>query len=324
MAEIVPEITWLEAGKHRGKCVVEPLVRGYGTTLGNALRRILLSQITGAAIAAMKIEGIQHEFATAPGMRESALEFMLNVKKVAFRAKGTGEWTCSVYARGEGEVLAGDIKTPPDLEIVNPELHLMTLTAEEAVLDAEFIVRTGKGYCPSEDHTDLPRNQLGLIPVDSIFSPVTGANAIVEPTRVGRDTNYDRLVLDVTTNGSITPEEAVDAAAKDLLKHLRIFLTVSGAPLSAEEGGLGLGDGDVTRRRIEDMGFSQRAFNCLQREGIETLGQLMQKSVPDLMAMKNFGRKSLDEIIEKLDELGLSLKSEEGPAVEEAPDYIEE
>jgi len=326
LAQTEPKVRWVEAGKHRGKCIVEPLLQGYGTTLGNALRRVLLSQIKGAAVVAMRIQGVQHEFSTLRGMKENALEFMLNVKKLAFRTNGEGEWTASLYARGEGEVLGGDLKTPPDVEVVNPELHLAELTSEDAVLDVEFRVRTGKGYEPSEEHANLPK-EIGLIPVDAIFSPVTAANAVVEPTRVGRDTNYDRLVLDITTDGSVTPQEALDAAARNLVQQLGIFLKDGqGLELPGAAEGQGELEGDdLLSKKVEELEFSRRTLNCLAREGIDTLADLVEKSAEDLIAMKNFGKKSLAEVQEKLAELGLALKGEDEPKQEIEPvDYIEE
>lgn len=314
-----PKIERLDAGDDPkyGKFMVEPLERGYGTTLGNALRRVLLSSIRGAAITNVRIQGVLHEFSTIPGVVEDVTEVLLNVKELAIKVvdsaepgRAEGIYTLRLERRGPGEVTAADIEAPPEVEIINRELHLATLDSEEALLSMEFEVATGTGYVPSDEH-DRTGQSIGTIPVDSIFTPVRKAAFRVEPTRVGHLTDFDRLVMEVGTNGTLSPSDAISEAAKILDRYLILFFDFS-------EEGIGMGEGQdaaagqqqVLDLRVDDLDFSVRTLNCLRRESINTVGELITKSDADLMRIRNFGRKSLSEVKEKLASLGLALRED--------------
>jgi len=297
-----------------GKFVVEPLERGYGTTLGSALRRVLLSSIPGAAMKTVRIEGVLHEFSTIPGVIEDTTDLLLNLKGVAFNiVPGAEERPAdeprevTLYRKGAGEVTAADIELPPDIEIANPDHHLATMANEDAILDVKMEVQLGTGFVAAEAQ-DRSRMPIGTIPVDSIYTPVRHVAYRVDPTRVGSATDLDRLTLEVRTNGTISPHEAVSDAAKILDRYLILFFDFG----EQEEHGIfaeHLRDMvPGADKRIKDLGFSVRTFNCLRKVGISTVAELIAHSESELIAIKNFGRKSLNEVKDKLAEMGLSLR----------------
>jgi len=297
-----------------GKFVIEPLERGYGTTLGSALRRVLLSSIPGAALKSVRIEGVLHEFSTIPGVVEDTTDILLNMKEISFKIiPGSEERAAdeprevTLYRKGAGEVTAADIELPPDIEIANPGHHIATLSTEETSLDIKMEIQMGTGFIPAEQQ-DRTRMPIGTIPIDSIFTPVRHVAYRVDPTRVGSATDLDRLTLEVRTNGTISPHEAVSDAAKILDRYLILFFDFG----EQEEHGLfadHLGPSvPGAEKRIKDLGFSVRTFNCLRKVGISTVGELIAHSESELIAIKNFGRKSLNEVKDKLVEMGLSLR----------------
>jgi len=301
-----PHIEEQPVSESRSKFVVEPLEPGFGYTLGNTLRRTLLARIPGAAITTVQIEGVQHEFSTIPGVVEDIVDIILNLKQVVLRMEAT-EPAQIMYlsAKGAGEVTAGDIKTPAGVEIVNPRLHLATLSATGR-LEIELTAERGVGYRSADKNQAT--EVIGIIPIDSIFSPVRKVTYHVEPTQVGQMTNFDRLVLDVETDGSLEPSEAVSSAGKTLRELLGLFADIG------EGVGLELGDVAIAEPAspdlelpIEALDLSERPRNCLRRAQIETVGELVQKTADDLLSITNFGHKSLEEVVAKLDELGLSL-----------------
>lgn len=291
-----------------GKFVVEPLERGYGTTLGNALRRILLSSLPGAAVTSVKIDGILHEFSTIPGVKEDVTEIILNLKKLAVRLEGESTKRAIINAVGPKDVTAADIICDSDMEIFNPDLHIATLE-ENATLVMEINFARGRGYVPAEQNKN-ESTPISVIPVDSIYTPVTKVNFTVENTRVGQVTDYDRLVLEIWTDGSITPEEGVSIGAKIMQEHLNLFIqltdTTDAMEIMVEK------EEDQKEKAlemtIEELELSVRSFNCLKRAAINTVEELTQKTEDDMMMVRNLGKKSLDEVKAKLDELGLSLK----------------
>ena len=291
-----------------GKFVVEPLERGYGTTLGNALRRILLSSLPGAAVTSVKIDGILHEFSTKPGVKEDVTEIILNLKKLAVRLEGESTKRAIINAVGPKDVTAADIICDSDMEIFNPDLHIATLE-ENATLVMEINFARGRGYVPAEQNKN-ESTPISVIPVDSIYTPVTKVNFTVENTRVGQVTDYDRLVLEIWTDGSITPEEGVSIGAKIMQEHLNLFIqltdTTDAMEIMVEK------EEDQKEKAlemtIEELELSVRSFNCLKRAAINTVEELTQKTEDDMMKVRNLGKKSLDEVKAKLDELGLSLK----------------
>lgn len=291
-----------------GKFVVEPLERGYGTTLGNALRRILLSSLPGAAVTSVKIDGILHEFSTIPGVKEDVTEIILNLKKLAVRLEGESTKRAIINAVGPKDVTAADIICDSDMEIFNPDLHIATLE-ENATLVMEINFARGRGYVPAEQNKN-ESTPISVIPVDSIYTPVTKVNFTVENTRVGQVTDYDRLVLEIWTDGSITPEEGVSIGAKIMQEHLNLFIqltdTTDAMEIMVEK------EEDQKEKAlemtIEELELSIRSFNCLKRAAINTVEELTQKTEDDMMKVRNLGKKSLDEVKAKLDELGLSLK----------------
>ena len=291
-----------------GKFVVEPLERGYGTTLGNALRRILLSSLPGADVTSVKIDGILHEFSTIPGVKEDVTEIILNLKKLAVRLEGESTKRAIINAVGPKDVTAADIICDSDMEIFNPDLHIATLE-ENATLVMEINFARGRGYVPAEQNKN-ESTPISVIPVDSIYTPVTKVNFTVENTRVGQATDYDRLVLEIWTDGSITPEEGVSIGAKIMQEHLNLFIqltdTTDAMEIMVEK------EEDQKEKAlemtIEELELSVRSFNCLKRAAINTVEELTQKTEDDMMKVRNLGKKSLDEVKAKLDELGLSLK----------------
>jgi DNA-directed RNA polymerase subunit alpha len=293
----------------RSKFVIEPLQPGFGYTLGNALRRTLLSSIPGAAISSVRIDGVLHEFSTIPKVTEDVTDIILNLKQVVLRSDVDEPVTAYLKARGPADVTAGDIQPPAGVEILNPELHLATL-GRGAGLELEMVIQRGVGYVASERNKN-PRDPIGVIPVDSIFSPVRRVTYAVENTRVEQMTDRDRLILDVETNGAITAREAVASAGSTMSELVNLFgelaesqgLTVGPAPDTTTL----TGDMALT---IEELNLSVRSYNCLKREGINTVGDLVQKTEAELLDIRNFGQKSIDEVKAKLEELGLELKPE--------------
>ncbi|MFD1359548.1 DNA-directed RNA polymerase subunit alpha [Fictibacillus halophilus] len=294
-----------------GKFVVEPLERGYGTTLGNSLRRILLSSLPGAAVTSIQINGVLHEFSTVEGVVEDVTTIILNLKKLAMKIYSDEEKTLEIDIQGEGVVTAGDITHDSDVEILNPDLHIATL-AKGAHFQMKLHARRGRGYVQAEGNKreDLP---IGVIPVDSIYTPVSRVNYQVENTRVGQVTNYDKLTLDVWTDGSIRPEEAVSLGAKIISEHLNIFVGLTDQAQNAEIMVEKEEDQKekVLEMTIEELDLSVRSYNCLKRAGINTVQELANKSEEDMMKVRNLGKKSLEEVQEKLDELGLSLRADD-------------
>ena len=310
MIEIVkPTITKeIDENGHYGKFVVEPLERGYGTTLGNCMRRILLSSLPGAAITSVKIDGILHEFSTIPGVKEDVTEIILNLKRLAVRINGDENKRAIINAVGPKEVTAADIIVDADTEIFNPDLHIATL-ADNATLVMEMNLTSGRGYVPAEQNKK-ENTPIAEIPVDSIFTPVKKVNFTVDNTRVGQVTDFDKLTLELWTDGSITPEEGVSIGAKIMQEHLNLFIGL-GSDVDEMEFMI---EKDEDRKvkalemTIEDLELSVRSFNCLKRASINTVEELTQRSEEDMMKVRHLGMKSLVEVKNKLAELGLSLK----------------
>jgi len=305
-----PWVRVVESSENFGQFVVEPLDRGFGSTLGNSLRRVLLSSLYGAAVTAVKIEGVPHSFATVPGVLEDVLHIMLNLKEVVIRSHSEQPKVVKLKAKGRGEVKAGDIEHDAEIEIVNPDHKIATLDSS-GKLEMEMIVERGKGYV-SSDRNKKPNLAVGYIPTDSIFAPVLKVNMSTEEVRVGQEINYDRLILSVWTNGSVKPEEAVKESAKILSKHVDLFVHLGEKVdiLGVEAEGKAEVSEAVLEMAIEDLELSARSLNCLKKAGIKTVGELISNSLEDLMKFKNFGAKSLDEVREKLSEYKLALKGE--------------
>ena len=294
-----------------GKYVVEPLERGYGTTLGNSLRRILLSSLPGTAVTSIKLNGIQHEFSTIPGVKEDVSEIVLNVKGIIAKLHCAGTKTVYIEAAGEREVCAGDIKADGEVEIINPDFHIATL-GPDAVLNMELTLSHGRGYVPAERNKSQ-NNVIGVIPVDSIYTPVYKVNYTVENTRVGNMTDFDKLTLEVWTDSTITARDAVSLGAKILCDHFMLFTDLSesiGNKATIVEHAETQRD-KVLELTIEELDLSVRSFNCLNRANINTVEDLINKSEDEMMKVRNLGRKSLEEVIHKLAMMGLSLKKEE-------------
>lgn len=296
-----------------GKFTVEPLERGYGTTLGNSLRRVLLSSLPGVAVTSIKVDGILHEFSTVEGVKEDVTEIVLNIKGLFARINGDAPKTVYIDAQGPCEVTAGSIKCDSEVEILNPELHLATL-GEGATLRMEITLDKGRGYVSAERNKQLMSPVIGVIPVDSIYTPVSKVNYTIENTRVGQITDYDKLTLEVWTNGTISATEAVALGAKVLTEHLNLFVDLSsetacGDSIMVEKDDKG--KEKVLETTIEELELSVRSFNCLKRAGISTVEDLISKSEEDMMRVRNLGRKSLDEVIGKLASLGFSLRQDE-------------
>ena len=294
-----------------GKYIVEPLERGYGTTLGNSLRRILLSSLPGTAATSIKIAGVQHEFSTVPGVKEDVTEIVLNVKGIIARLHCDGPKTVYIEAAGECEVTAGDIKADGEVEILNPELHIASLGPDGA-LSMEITLAHGRGYVPA-DKNKSAQQVIGTIPVDSIYAPVLKVNYAVENTRVGNQTDFDKLTIEVWTDGTINAQEAVSLAARVLTEHLNLFVNLSDEAAGAEIMVEKTNDDKekALEMTIEELDLSVRSFNCLKRAGINTVGDLIGKSEDEMMKVRNLGRKSLEEVMAKLDSLGFSLTKED-------------
>jgi DNA-directed RNA polymerase subunit alpha len=313
--EVVPKLTVEEETDRYARLVAEPLEAGYGITLGNALRRVLLSSLEGAAITSVRIDQVEHEFSTIAGLQEDTTEFLLNLKEVRLRALSNRSGTLALDVEGPAAITARDIQVPADFEIVNPELHLGTMDTAGR-LNVELHADLGKGYVPAGSVEGLP---IGVIPVDAVFTPVRKVNYHVDKTRVGQSTNYDRLVLEVWTDGTIGAVEAVGQSADILMDQFSLF-SVMGRP----EPSLGSGGGGSTsvagilmppdryNTPIEDLSLSVRAYNCLKRSGLMTVGQVLEKSEEELLGLRNFGRKSYDELRDRLIELGYVDPDAEG------------
>jgi DNA-directed RNA polymerase subunit alpha len=301
-----PQIEIEESSDDYARIVATPLPPGFGVTLGNALRRVLLSSLRGAAVTSVRIDGVQHEFSTIPGVKEDMIEFLLNVKELRLRALSDRPGTLILDMSGRsGEVVAADIQVPEHYEVVNPDLYLATVNGEAGRLHVEFNVDLGRGYQPAGQ---VDGTTIGVIPVDAIFSPVRKVNYRIEHTRVGQATNYDKLTVEVWTDGTMTAVEAVSKSAEVLIEQFRLFSHMGRPAMPTVERGLGAGiqlPPDRYNMPIEDLNLSMRAYNCLRRSGLMTVGQVLEKSEEELLALRNFGRKSYDELRERLDEMGL-------------------
>ena len=307
---VTPQVKKLETSANYGKFDIEPLDPGFGTTLGNTLRRVLLSSLWGAAVTSIQIDGVAHEFTAIPHVKEDVTEVILNLKKLCLKSFTEDPVTLLLDVKGPAEVRASHIQASSDVEIVNPDLYICTLAAK-GHLRMELNVERGKGYVPA-DRNKREGQPIGVIPIDAIFSPVEKANFTVEKTRVGQSTDYDRLLIEVWTDGTMSPEEAVSHAASLFTQHLELFVRFgdSIAEKEAKDRGDRSGQSKVADTPIEELDLSVRAFNCLKANEIQTVGQLLQKREEELLALRNFGRKSLDEIKEKLVEKGF-IKPEE-------------
>lgn len=306
------EVAELSEDGRYGKFVVGPLERGYGTTIGNSLRRILLSSLPGAACTSIKIEGVQHEFSTVPGVIEDVTEIILNLKKMAIKLHSDGIKTVYIDAKGAQEIKAGDIKIDSDVEIFNPDLHIATLNSD-AKLYAEITLSKGRGYVSAEKNKAELQPIIGVIPMDSIYTPVTKVNYTVENVRVGQYTDREELTVEVWTNGTIKPDDAVSLAAKIMDELLILFIDLSEDAKNTEV----IVEKEENKKEkvlemtIEELDLSVRSYNCLKRAGINTVEDLARKSEEDMMKVRNLGRKSLEEVINKMNGLGLNLKKEE-------------
>lgn len=308
----MPCVECQEISEKYGRFIAEPLERGFGNTMGNAMRRVLLSSLQGAAVTWVRIEGVQHEFSVVPHMKEDIIEFLLNVKALRLRPLTSGEGRMTLEARGEGRVCAGDIDPSADFEIVNPDLHLATLDSSDAELIVEFNVELGKGYLPAGHGDGLP---IGVIPVDAIFCPIRKVNYTLEHTSVGQVTSYERLILEVWTDGTVSPIDAVSQAAQVLVEKIHLFYDLayrrewamekSGLPVQSEE----------YNTPIEQLSLSVRTFNCLKRAGITKVGELLEYSDEELIKIKNLGQKALEEVRSQLKEMGF-VSEEESPGEE--------
>ena len=305
------EIEEISEDKKYGRFVCQPLERGYGTTLGNSLRRIMLSSLPGVAVSQVKIDGVVHEFSAIPGVKEDVTEIIMNIKNLAIKnnSESTEPKIAYIEYEGEGVVTAGDIHVDSDLEILNPELVIATLSGgSDCRLYMELTITSGRGYISAEKNKndDLP---IGVIPIDSIYTPIERVNLTVENTRVGQITDYDKLTLDVFTNGTLEPDEAISLAAKVLSEHLKSFIDLSEKAKSAEV--IVVKENDEKEKildmNIDELELSVRSYNCLKRAGINTVEELTNKTSEDMMKVRNLGRKSLEEVLAKLKELGLSL-----------------
>ena len=303
-----PNITKIDENKDYGKFVIEPLERGYGTTLGNSLRRVLLASLPGAAVTSINIDGVLHEFDTVPGVREDVMQIILNIKGIAVKSYVEDEKIIELDVEGPAEVTAGDILTDSDIEIVNPDHYLFTI-GEGSSLKATMTVNSGRGYVPA-DENKKDNAPVGTLAVDSIYTPVTKVNYQVEPARVGSNDGFDKLTLEILTNGTIIPEDALGLSARILTEHLDLFTNLTEIAKSAEvmKEADTESDDRILERTIEELDLSVRSYNCLKRAGINTVHDLTEKSEAEMMKVRNLGRKSLEEVKFKLIDLGLGLK----------------
>lgn len=306
-----PNITKVDESTNYGKFVVEPLERGYGTTLGNSLRRILLSSLPGAAVSSIQIDGVLHEFSTIDGVLEDVTQIILNIKKLALKMNTDEDKNIEIDVNGPAKVTAADIVADPDVEVLNPEQYICTV-ADGGHFHVRMTVKKGRGYVAADQNKsdDMP---IGVLPIDSIFTPISWVNYQVESTRVGRRNDFDKLTLDVWTNGSISPREAISLAAKILTEHLDIFVNLTDEAKNAEI----MVEKEETHKEkmlemtIEELDLSVRSYNCLKRAGINTVQELTNKTEADMMKVRNLGRKSLEEVKNKLADLGLGLRKED-------------
>ena len=303
-----PNITKIDENKDYGKFVIEPLERGYGTTLGNSLRRVLLASLPGAAVTSIDIDGVLHEFDTIPGVREDVMQIILNIKGIAVKSYVKDEKTIELDVEGPAEVTAGDILTDSDIEIVNPDHYLFTI-GEGASFKATMTVNTGRGYVPA-DENKKDNAPVGTLAVDSIYTPVTKVNYQVEPARVGSNDGFDKLTLEILTNGTIIPEDALGLSARILTEHLDLFTNLTEIAKSAEvmKEADTESDDRILERRLRNLICLCASYNCLKRAGINTVHDLTEKSEAEMMKVRNLGRKSLEEVKLKLIDLGLGLK----------------
>jgi len=325
---VVPKIECVESNENYGRFVAEPLEKGFGITLGNAMRRLLLGYLPGAAVTHVRIEGVHHEFSTIPHVKEDTLEFLLNVKALRLKAMANQPGTLILETEGEGQICAADIKPSVNFEIINPELYIATLDSPEARLYIEFDVNLGVGYQEAGSSNDLP---IGTIPVDSIFTPTRKVNFNVEPTHVGQETSRERLTLDVWTDGTISPTDAIGQAANILVEQLSPFVDFPRiAQLAGDEDGAPAAVPDERyATSMEHLDLSVRTMNCLRRAGITTVGELLSKGEKEMMSLRNFGQKSKQELEERLETLGLSLsgdlsQEEEEPLEQSEAEEVEQ
>lgn len=304
----VPKIACVESGNNFGRFVAEPLEKGFGVTLGNALRRVLLSYLPGAAVTRVKIEGIQHEFSTIPHIKEDTTDFLLNVKALRLKPVSGQPGKLTLDVEGEGRICAADITPSTDFEIANPELYLVTLDSPEAKLYVEFDVELGTGYRAAESSNNQP---VGVIPVDAIFTPMRKVNFTTEPLHIGRETSQERLYLEIWTDSTISPTEGISLAAKTLIEQLSPFVDYAQLSQAEEKQLVHLPLPDERYNTpVEQLNLSVRTMNCLRRAGITTVGEIVSKGEKELMSLRNLGQKSLQEIQDRLNELGLSLSPE--------------
>ena len=307
------KITEYIEDKNYGKFELEPLERGFGTTLGNALRRIMLSSMPGSAIVAVKIDGVMHEFQTMEGVVEDVTAIVLNLKNVVVKNNSEEEKVLKLYSDKEGVVTAGDIETDPEVEIINKDQVIATV-AKGGKLDMEFIVANGRGYVPSVENKKYIEDQkIGFIPIDALYSPIERISYEIDNARVGQDASYDKLIMEVFTNGSIRPEEAMALAAKIMIEHLNIVTNLS--EIADVTGIMNAKQEDSKLKKLEtsidDLDFSVRAYNCLKRAGVNTLGDLTAKSEVEMMKIRNLGKKSLKEVIDKIKDMGLRFREDD-------------
>lgn len=310
VSDIRPHVRALQQTERYGKFVIDPLEKGYGHTLGASLRRVLLTSIEGVAITAVQVQGVSHEFSVMPGVVEDMMDVVLNLKEIAIKPLN-GQLEGPVVARidkqGEGRITGADVQLPPNLQIVSPDKTIATLSRGDTRFDAQLTIESGKGYVPASLMQDRAKI-IGTIHIDALYTPVTRVNYFVEPTRVGQQTDLDRLVIEITTNGALTPSEALRQASTILSQYLSLFGEIEGAvEVAANDGAQGTGN--IARDiKIDDLDFSNRTYNCLKRQGIETLEELRQMPEEELMNIRNFGQKSLDEVRDKLKEYGFELR----------------
>ncbi len=307
------KITEYVENNNYGKFELEPLERGFGTTIGNALRRIALSSMPGSAIVAVKIDGVMHEFQTIEGIREDVTSIVLNLKNVVVKNNTEEEQILKLYADEEGVVTAGQFTGNPDVEIINPDQVIATVS-KGGKLDMEVVIANGRGYVPSNENKKFVENKkLGFIPIDALYSPIERISYEVDNARVGQDSTYDKLILSVYTNGSIRPEEAMALSAKILIEHLNIITNLS--EIADTTGIMNAKQEDTKQKKLEtpidDLDFSVRAYNCLKRAGVNTLGDLTEKTELEMMKIRNLGKKSLKEVIDKIKEMGLKFRDED-------------
>ncbi|MCX6031599.1 MAG: DNA-directed RNA polymerase subunit alpha [Chloroflexi bacterium] len=317
---VLPKIEREASARNYGRFIIGPLESGFGITLGNALRRVLLSALSGAAVASVRISGVHHEFSPIPNVREDTTALLLNLKQLRLKSEVDDPVRLHVEVRSEGPVLAGDLICPPEVQVINPELLLLTADSSDVDLDIELSVNRGRGYSPTEERGKLP---LGEIPVDAIYAPVHKVNYAVTRARIGQQTNYDRLALEIWTDGTIAPEVALRESAKLLMRHLILIAGADVAPIelaAAETRGLPSRVFDVP---IEDLELTVRAYNCLKRAGITKVGEVLErleKGEEEVLAIRNFGRKSLTELVEKLGAKGFLSAISYQPGVTAAPE----